>query len=176
MYYVGGLLRHAAALTAFSNPTTNSYKRLVPGFEAPVNLVFSAANRSAAIRIPMYDPNDPRLKRIEFRVPDPSCNPYLAFASQLLAGLDGIINKIHPGNPIDINIYELSAEEKEDLAVTPASLGDALSALEADHDFLVQGGVFTQDFLDAYIAYKRAELSRLETAPHPLEFEMYYHI
>ena len=130
LYYIGGLLRHAPALCAFTNPTTNSYKRLVPGFEAPVNLVFSGANRSAAIRIPMYHPNNPSEKRLEFRVPDPTLNPYLAFAGQLLAGLDGIANKIHPGSPLDVDIYELSSDEKEDLEVTPASLGDALSALE----------------------------------------------
>lgn len=176
LYYIGGLLYHAPALCAFTNPTTNSYKRLVPGFEAPVNLVYSGANRSAAIRIPMYHPNDPREKNIEFRVPDPTLNPYMAFAAQLLAGLDGIANKIHPGNSMDVDIYELSPEVKEDLAVTPASLGDALSALEVDHDFLLAGGVFSTDFIAAYIEYKRAEISRLETAPHPLEYEMYYHI
>jgi glutamine synthetase len=175
MHYIGGLLKHAPALCAFTNPTTNSYKRLVPGYEAPVNLAFSKGNRSAAVRIPMYNPHNPKLKRLEFRCPDATCNPYIAFSAMLLAGLDGIKNKINPGEPLDVDIYELSAEELKKIKTAPGSLSEALDNLEKDHDWLVQGGVFSEEFISSYIKLKRAEAKRVETAPHPLEFAMYYH-
>lgn len=175
-YYIGGLLKHAGAVLAFTSPTVNSYHRLVPGFEAPVNLVYSRRNRSAAIRIPMYS-NSPKAKRIEFRCPDPSSNPYLAFAALLMAGLDGIENKIDPGTPTDVDLYELSPEELADIASVPSSLGEALNALEADHDFLMKGKVFTQDFIDNYIAYKReVEIDPIRLRPHPYEFFLYFDI
>jgi glutamine synthetase len=175
-FYIGGLLKHAAAIVAFAAPTTNSYKRLVPGFEAPVNLAYSARNRSAAIRIPMFSTN-PKLKRLEFRPPDPSCNPYLAFSAMLLAGLDGVQNRIDPGEPLDKDIYDLSPEQLKDVPSLPGSLDEALNALEADHDFLLKGDVFTTQLIDRWISYKRDnEIARLRMRPHPLEFSMYYDI
>jgi len=174
--YIGGILRHAAALCAFVAPTTNSYKRLVPGFEAPVNLAYSSRNRSAAVRIPMYSPS-PKAKRIEVRFPDPSCNPYLAFAAMLMAGIDGIANKIDPGDPLDKNIYELPPEELAEVASCPASLEAALQALEADHAFLTKGDVFTQDVIDTWLDYKRSrECDALRLRPHPYEFMLYYDV
>lgn len=173
-WYIGGLLKHAPAVLAFTNPTVNSYRRLVPGYEAPVTLVYSAGNRSAAVRIPITGTN-PKAKRIEFRAPDASSNPYLAFAAQLMAGLDGIKNRIEPHDPIDKDLYELPPEEAEGLQVVPASLNEALEALEADHDFLLEGGVFTQELIDTWISYKREyELEPLNVRVHPYEFEMYY--
>ncbi len=176
LYAAGGLLKHAAALCAFTNPTTNSYKRLVPGFEAPVNLAYSQRNRSAAVRIPMYSPS-PKSKRLEFRCPDPSCNPYLAFSAMLMAVLDGIQNKIDPGEPLDKDIYDLSPEELQDVPQTPGSLDEALRALRADHEFLLRGDVFTPDVIDTWIWYKTEnEVDALRLRPHPYEFCMYYDI
>ena len=176
LYYMGGLLKHAPALLALTNPTTNSFKRLVPGYEAPVNLAYSQRNRSAACRIPAYSAS-PKSKRVEFRCPDPSCNPYLAFSAMLMAGLDGIMNKIHPGEPLDKDIYDLSPEELADVPSTPASLEGALDALEQDHEFLLKGDVFTQDVIDTWISYKRTnEVDALRLRPHPYEFAMYYDI
>lgn len=176
LHYIGGLLKHAAAIVAFAAPTTNSYKRLVPGFEAPVNLAYSARNRSAAIRIPMFSTN-PKLKRLEFRPPDPSCNPYIAFAAMLMAGIDGIQNRIDPGAPLDKDIYDLSPEELKDVPSLPGSLDDALTALENDHDFLLKGDVFTPQMIDRWISYKRErEIQVLRMRPHPLEFSMYYDV
>lgn len=173
LYAVGGLLKHAPAVCAFTNPTTNSYKRLVPGFEAPVNLAYSQRNRSAAVRIPMYSPS-PRTKRLEFRCPDPSCNPYLAFAAMLMAMLDGIQNKVDPGEPLDKDIYDLTPEELTDVPTTPGSLGEALSALRADHEFLLRGDVFTPDVIDTWIWYKtEREVDAIRLRPHPYEFCMY---
>ncbi len=175
-YYIGGILKHAPAILAFAAPTTNSYHRLVPGYEAPVNLVWSMRNRSAAVRIPMYS-DSPKAKRAEFRCPDPSCNPYLAFPAILMAGLDGIRNKIDPGDPVDKNIYDLPPEELAELPGVPASLDGALDALEADNAFLTEGDVFTPDFIQNYIAYKReAEVDAIRLRPHPHEFVMYYDI
>src|SRR4051812_46109537 len=154
-WYIGGLLRHAPAILAFAAPTTNSYRRLVPGYEAPVNLAWSLRNRSAACRIPMYS-DSPKAKRVEFRCPDPSCNPYLAFAAMLMAGLDGIRHKVDPGDPVDKNIYDLPPEEAAEIKQVPGSLGDALAALEADHEFLLEGDVFTADLISTYVDYKRA--------------------
>jgi glutamine synthetase len=174
MYAMGGLLKHAPALLAITNPTTNSYKRLVPGFEAPVNLAYSQRNRSACCRIPMYSP-DPKAKRIEFRCPDPSCNPYLAFAAILMAAIDGIQNKIHPGDPLDKNLYDLPPEERTSVAQTPSSLDEALSALEKDHTFLLRGDVFTEDAIAMWIDYKRKrELRPVNVRPHPFEFCLYF--
>ena len=174
LHAVGGLLRHAAALIAFAAPTSNSYRRLVPGFEAPVNLVMSARNRSAAVRIPMYSPN-PKAKRIEFRCPDPSCNGYLMFSAMLMAMIDGIRNKIDPGEPLDRDIYEMTAEELEGTQTTPGRLEEALAALQADHDFLLQGDVFTEDLIEAWIEYKiENEVDPLRLRPHPYEFYLYY--
>jgi glutamine synthetase len=176
LHYIGGLLKHAAAIAAFAAPTTNSYKRLVPGFEAPVNLAYSARNRSAAIRIPMFSTN-PKLKRLEFRPPDPSCNPYLAFSAMLMAGLDGIQNRIDPGQPLDKDIYDLSPEELKDVPSLPGSLDASLSALENDYEFLLKGDVFTQRLIDRWIEYKRErEIQPLRMRPHPLEFAMYYDV
>ncbi|TEB15418.1 Glutamine synthetase [Pelotomaculum sp. FP] len=176
IYYIGGLLKHAHALTALTSPTTNSYKRLVPGYEAPVNLVYSMRNRSAAVRIPMYS-NNPKAKRIEFRPPDPSCNPYLAFAAMLMAGLDGIKNKIYPGEPMDKDIFDLPAEEAKEIRSVPGSLDQALKALESDYEFLLEGGVFDKDVLDAWIDYKIArEVDAIRLRPHPYEFMLYYDI
>jgi glutamine synthetase len=172
-WYIGGLLKHARALLAFAAPSTNSYKRLVPGYEAPVNLVYSARNRSASVRIPMYSAN-PKTKRIEFRPPDPSANPYLCFAALLMAGLDGIKNKIDPGAPLDTNIFELSGAEKSKIKTVTGSLEESLNALEADHEFLLQGGVFTQDLIDMWIGYKRVkEHDMVRIRPHPYEFYLY---
>ncbi|MFT4148504.1 MAG: type I glutamate--ammonia ligase [Micrococcaceae bacterium] len=173
-WYIGGLLKHASAVLAFTNPTVNSYRRLVPGFEAPVNMVYSQGNRSAGIRIPITGSN-PKAKRIEFRAPDPTANPYLAFSAQLMAGLDGIKNRIEPADPIDKDLYELPPEEAEDIQKAPASLEEALSALEEDHEFLLEGGVFTEDMIETWIDYKRnQELEPLALRPHPYEFDLYY--
>ena len=175
-HYIGGVLEHAPAILAFSNPTTNSYRRLVPGYEAPVNLVYSQRNRSAACRIPLIS-RSPKAKRVEFRVPDPSCNPYLAFSAMLMAGLDGIRNKIEPPAPVDKDNYELPRSELENLPSVPASLEEALAALEDDHSFLLQGDVFTEDLIETWIAYKMdAEVSQVRLRPHPSEFHMYYDI
>ena len=176
MHAIGGLLKHAPAILAFTNPTTNSYKRLVPGFEAPVNLAYSRRNRSAAIRIPMYSPS-PKAKRIEFRCPDPSCNPYLAFSAMLMAALDGIKNKIDPGAPLDKDIYDLPPEELAKVPQTPGSLRDALKTLENDHQFLLGGDVFTSDVIETWIEYKMTqEVQELDLRPHPWEFALYYDI
>lgn len=175
-YYIGGLLAHAPAITALTNPTTNSFKRLVPGYEAPVNLVYSQRNRSAACRIPLYS-TSPKAKRIEFRCPDPACNPYLAFATMLCAGIDGIQNKIEPPTPVDKDLYDLPPAELAKVPQVPASLAEALDALEADNEFLTQGGVFTPDVIDTWIAYKRAnEVEQVNLRPHPFEFSLYYDI
>jgi glutamine synthetase len=175
-YYIGGLLHHAPALLALCAPTVNSYHRLVPGFEAPVNLVYSQRNRSAACRIPMYS-NSPKAKRVEFRCPDSSSNPYLAFAAMLMAGLDGIEKQIDPGSPVDVDLYHLSDAEIADICSVPASLGEALDALERDHEFLLAGDVFTTDLLETHIAYKRAnEIDPVRLRPHPYEFHLYYDI
>jgi glutamine synthetase len=175
-YYIGGLLAHAPSLLAFTNPTVNSYHRLVPGFEAPVNLVYSQRNRSACIRIPITGAN-PKAKRIEFRCPDPSANPYLAFSAMLLAGLDGIRNKIEPPQPIDKDLYELPPDEHGDIETVPATLTAVLDSLEADHEFLLEGGVFTPDLIETWIAYKREmEVLPIALRPHPHEFELYYDI
>ena len=174
-HFVGGLLAHAPAVLAFAAPTVNSYKRLVPGYEAPVNLVYSERNRSAAIRIPLYS-QSPAAKRIEFRCPDPSCNPYLMFSAMLLAGLDGIANRIEPGDPLDVDIYELSSYEAAGVPQVPGSLGEALDALEADSDFLRAGNVFSGSLLESYIEGKREEIDAVALRPHPMEFELYYSI
>ena len=175
-WYIGGLLKHAPAVLAFTNPTINSYRRLVKGFEAPVNLVYSAGNRSAAIRIPITGTN-PKAKRIEFRAPDSSGNPYLAFAAQMMAGLDGIVNKIEPHEPVDKDLYELPPEEAKNIPQVPGNLEEALVALENDHEFLTQGGVFTEDLIGAWIDYKReSELLPYAQRPHPFEYELYYSV
>ncbi len=176
-WYVGGLLKHGHALMAFCAPTTNSYKRLVPGYEAPVNLVYSQRNRSAAVRIPMYSDN-PKTKRIEFRPPDPTCNPYLAFSALLMAGLDGIENQIDPGQPLDKNIFDdLTPAERAGIKTVPGSLDESLRALEQDHKFLLKGGVFTQDVIDTWIAYKwEKEVEPMRLRPHPFEFFQYFDI
>jgi glutamine synthetase len=175
-WYIGGLLKHAPAVLAFTNPTLNSYRRLIPGFEAPVNLVYSAGNRSASIRIPITGTN-PKAKRIEFRAPDASGNPYLAFAAQLMAGLDGIKNKIEPHEPVDKDLYELPPEEARDIPQVPASLEAALAALEADNDFLTAGNVFTMDLIETWINYKREhEITPTAQRPHPYEYELYYNV
>lgn len=175
-YYIGGLLAHSPALLAFCAPSTNSYRRLVPGYEAPINLVYSQRNRSASVRIPTYSTN-PKVRRIEYRCPDSSSNPYLAFSAMLMAGLDGIKNKIDPGKPIDKDIYELGPEEKANIKSTPGSLGEVLDALEKDHAFLTQGGVFTDDLIDTWISFKRKnELEAVALRPHPYEFHLYYDI
>lgn len=175
-WYIGGLLKHGRSLMAFCAPTTNSYKRLVPGYEAPVNLVYSARNRSAAARIPMYT-EQPKTKRIEFRPPDPSANAYLAFSAMLMAGLDGIENKIDPGDPLDRNTYELSPEEAAKITTVPGSLEEALDALEQDHEYLLKGGVFTQDVIDVWLEYKRsAEIDPIRLRPHPWEYHLYFDV
>ena len=174
-WYIGGLLHHAPSLLAFTNPSVNSFHRLVPGYEAPVNLVYSARNRSACIRIPITGTN-PKAKRLEFRVPDPAANPYLAFAAMLMAGLDGIKHKIEPPAPIDKDLYELPAEEAKAIPQVPGSLAAVLNALEADHDYLLAGGVFTPDLIDTWIAMKRKEADYVQLRPHPAEFELYYDI
>jgi len=171
---VGGLLAHAPAVLAFCAPTTNSYRRLVPGFEAPVNLVYSARNRSACVRIPVYS-SEPKTKRIEFRTPDPTANPYLAFSALLLAGLDGIERELEPGEPLDEDIYELPPERLASIDSVPGSLDASLEALEADHAFLVKGDVFTDDVIETYIAYKReSEIDAIRMRPHPWEFALYH--
>lgn len=176
LYYIGGLLAHARSLCAIIAPTTNSYKRLVPGYEAPVNIAYSQRNRSACVRIPVYSKSE-KAKRIEFRPPDPACNSYLAFSALLLAGLDGIQNRIHPGDPLDRDLYDLEPEELADIESTPASLGDALDALEEDHEYLLKGDVFTQDVLDTWIDYKREnEVDAVNIRPHPYEFYLYHDI
>ncbi len=176
LWYIGGLLKHARALSAIIAPTTNSYKRLVPGYEAPVNLAYSRRNRSAAVRIPMYSAS-PKAKRLEFRPPDPSANPYLAFASMLMAGLDGVINKIDPGESLDKDIYDLSPEEMKNVPSMPGSLEEALTCLEEDHNFLLKGDVFTEELLETYISYKRKnEADAVRLRPHPYEFALYYDI
>jgi len=175
LFFIGGILKHAPALTAITNPTTNSYKRLVPGFEAPVNLAYSARNRSAAIRIPTYSAN-PKSKRIEFRTPDAAANPYVAFAALLLAGLDGVQNRIDPGDPLDKNLYELPPEELADVPSVPDSLGGAIKALEADHAFLLRGDVFNADFITNWLEMKQKEYDSLRLRPHPFEFQMYYDV
>jgi glutamine synthetase len=176
LYAIGGILKHCQALCAFTNPTTNSYKRLVPGFEAPVNLAYSSRNRSAAVRIPMYS-TSPKAKRIEFRTPDPSCNGYLAFSAILMAVIDGIQNKIDPGDPLDKNIYNLPPEELAEIPSAPGSLDEALEALKADQEFLMKGDVFTQDAIDMWIDYKTEnEVNDIKLRPHPHEFYLYYDI
>ena len=175
-WYIGGIIEHSPSLTAFTNPTVNSFKRLVPGFEAPVNMVYSARNRSAAIRIPGTG-SSPKAKRVEFRAPDPSANPYLAFAAQLMAGIDGIRNRIEPPEPIDKDLYELPPEEHAQIQQLPESLGAALDALEADHDYLTEGGVFPEDLISTWIELKRTtEIDPFRFRPHPHEFELYYDI
>jgi glutamine synthetase len=174
LHYLGGILHHAPALCAITNPTVNSYRRLVPGYEAPVNLAYSSRNRSASIRIPMYS-QSPKAKRIEVRFPDPSTNPYLAFAAMLMAGLDGIQKKMDPGDPLDKDIYSLSPEELKNVPHVPGSLGEALEALEKDHEFLLKGDVFTKDLLEEWISYKRAkEWDPVRLRPTPLEMALYY--
>ncbi len=176
LHYVGGILKHSRGLAAFTNPTTNSYKRLTPGYEAPVNLALSSRNRSAACRIPMYSAS-PKAKRIEVRYPDPSCNPYLAFSAMLMAGIDGIENKIDPGEPLDKNIYALSPEEAANLPCMPGHLEEALDCLEENHDFLLKGDVFTRDTIENWVEYKReAECNPVRLRPHPHEFELYFDI
>lgn len=174
LYYIGGIIKHARALNAFTNPTTNSYKRLVPGYEAPVMLAYSARNRSASIRIPVVAST--KARRIEVRFPDPAANPYLAFAAQLMAGLDGIINKIHPGDAMDKNLYDLPPEEAKEIPTVAGSLEEALAELDNNREFLTRGGVFTNDAIDAYIELLRSDIQRVRMTPHPLEFEMYYSV
>jgi glutamine synthetase len=176
LWYIGGLLRHARALSAIIAPTTNSYKRLVPGYEAPVNLAYSRRNRSAAVRIPMYS-NSPKAKRVEFRPPDPASNPYLAFAAMMMAGLDGIVNKLDPGEPLDKDIYDLSPEEMRSVPSMPSSLDEALSCLEEDHAFLTKGDVFSEELIETFVSYKRKnEAEAIRLRPHPYEFALYYDI
>jgi glutamine synthetase len=175
-WYIGGLLSHAASILAFAAPTTNSYKRLVPGYEAPVNLVYSQRNRSACVRIPLYS-KSPKAKRLEFRCPDPSCNPYLAFPAMLMAGLDGVQNRIEPPPPVDKDLYDLPPEELAQVPQVPGSLEAALAALEADHDYLLAGGVFTPDLLETWLTFKRErEIDEVRLRPHPWEFYLYYDI
>lgn len=174
LYYIGGIIKHARAINAFANPTTNSYKRLVPGYEAPVLLAYSARNRSASIRIPYV--GSPKGKRIEARFPDPAGNPYLTFTALLMAGLDGIANKIHPGDAMDKDLYDLPPEELKDIPTVSGSLREALANLDADREFLKKGGVMDDDQIDAYIALKMEEVSRIEHHPHPVEFELYYKV
>jgi glutamine synthetase len=175
-HYIGGLLKHADALCAFIAPTTNSYRRLVPGYEAPINLVYSQRNRSACIRIPTYSSSE-KARRIEFRTPDPSCNPYFAFSAMLMAGLDGVLNKIEPPEPVDKNLYDLEPEEMKDIKSVVGSLDAALDALEEDHAFLLKGDVFTQDVIDMWLSYKRErEIDAMRLRPHPYEFSLYYDV
>jgi glutamine synthetase len=173
LYYIGGILKHAKALAAICNPTVNSYKRLVPGYEAPVNLAYSARNRSASIRIPTFS-ESPKAKRIEYRPPDPAANPYLCYSALLMAGLDGVINKIHPGEPMDKNLYELPPEEHAKIPQMPGSLEEALNHLKGDHEFLLKGDVFTKDFLDMWVEHKMKEHDAVRLRPHPYEFFLYY--
>jgi glutamine synthetase len=174
LYYIGGIIKHAKAINAFTNPSTNSYKRLIPGFEAPVLLAYSARNRSASCRIPFA--TSPKAKRVEVRFPDPSSNPYLAFSAMLMAGLDGIENKIHPGDPMDKNLYDLPPEELQDVPTVCHSLRQALDSLDADRDFLKKGDVFNDDMIDGYLDLKWAEVYKFEHMPHPVEFSMYYSV
>ncbi len=174
LYYIGGIIKHAKAINAFANASTNSYKRLVPGFEAPVMLAYSARNRSASIRIPVVP--SPKARRIEVRFPDPTANPYLAFSAMLMAGLDGITNKIHPGDAMDKDLYDLPAEEAAEIPQVATSLEDALNALDADREFLLAGGVFSDDAIDAYIDLKRAEVEQVNMTTHPVEFDLYYSV
>ncbi|MBN4057450.1 glutamine synthetase, partial [Pseudoalteromonas haloplanktis] len=174
LYYIGGIIKHAKAINAFANASTNSYKRLVPGFEAPVMLAYSARNRSASIRIPVVP--SAKARRIEVRFPDPTANPYLAFSAMLMAGLDGIKNKIHPGDAMDKDLYDLPAEEAAEIPQVASSLSEALASLDADREFLKAGGVFTDDLIDAYIALKGKEVEKLNMTTHPVEFEMYYSV
>ena len=174
LYYIGGIIKHARTINAFTNPTTNSYKRLIPGFEAPVLLAYSARNRSASCRIPYS--SSPKGKRVEVRFPDPSANPYLAFAAMLMAGLDGIVNKIHPGDPMDKNLYDLPPEELQGVPTVCGSLREALTALADDHDFLLKGDVFTKDQIDAYLELRWEEVYAFEHTPHPIEVQMYYSV
>jgi len=176
LYYIGGLLHHAPSLLAFTNPTTNSYRRLVPGYEAPINLIYSCRNRSACVRIPMYSHSE-KSKRVEFRCPDVTCNPYLAFAAMLMAGIDGIQNKILPPEPVDKNLYDLPSEDKARVMQTPGSLDAVLDALEGDHEFLLKGDVFSEDMIQNWIDYKREnEVDAVRLRPHPYEFSLYYDI
>ncbi|HIF9189747.1 TPA: glutamate--ammonia ligase [Photobacterium damselae] len=174
LYYIGGIIKHARAINAFANPATNSYKRLVPGFEAPVMLAYSARNRSASIRIPVVP--SPKARRIEVRFPDPAANPYLAFAAMLMAGLDGVINKIHPGEAMDKDLYDLPAEEAAEIPTVAESLKDALQYLDDDREFLTAGGVFSNDFIDSYIKLKAQDVEKVNMTTHPLEFELYYSV
>jgi glutamine synthetase len=174
LYYIGGIFKHARAINAFANASTNSYKRLVPGFEAPVLLAYSARNRSASCRIPYV--SNPKGRRIEIRFPDSTANPYLAFAAMLMAGLDGIQNKIHPGDPADKDLYDLPPEEESDIPTVAHGLDIALEALDNDREFLLAGGVFSNDSIDAYLELKMEEVNRLRMATHPVEFEMYYSV
>jgi len=175
-WYIGGILKHAPALCGLIAPTTNSYRRLVPGYEAPINLAYSQRNRSACVRIPMYSKSE-KAKRIEFRTPDPTCNPYLAFAACVMAGLDGVQNKIDPGKPIDKDLYDLPAEEAKAIKQLPGSLEEVLNALEADHEFLLKGDVFTKDLIESWLEYKRKmELDPVRLRPHPWEFALYFDI
>jgi len=174
LHAIGGLLKHAASILAFAAPTTNSYRRLVPGYEAPVNLAYSSRNRSAAIRIPMYS-ESPKAKRLEFRCPDPSCNPYLSFAAIAMAAMDGIQNQIDPGSPLDKNIYELQGADKEKVPNTPGSLAESFAALKKDHKYLLEGGVFSEELIQTWIDYKTAnEIDEISLRPHPHEFHLYY--
>src|SRR5438034_758866 len=175
LFFIGGILKHAPTLTCFCNPTTNSFKRIVPGFEAPVNLAYSARNRSAAIRIPTFSAS-PKAKRLDFRTPDPAANPYIAFSAMLLAGLDGVQNRIDPGDPLDKNLYELPPEELAQVASVPDSLRGAIEALQADHSFLLRGDVFNEDFIANWIDMKQKEYDALRLRPHPYEFAMYYDV
>ncbi len=172
LYYIGGIIKHAKALNAFTNASTNSYKRLVPGFEAPVMLAYSARNRSASIRIPYV--SSPKGRRIEVRFPDSTANPYLAFAAMMMAGLDGIQNKIHPGDPMDKDLYDLPPEEEKAIPKVCFYFDEALAALDADREFLTKGGVFTDDLIDAYISLKKDDVTRLRMTTHPVEYDMYY--
>ncbi len=175
-WYIGGLIKHSPAILAFAAPTTNSYRRLVPGYEAPINLVYSQRNRSAICRIPMYS-KSPKAKRVEYRAPDPSCNPYLTFAALLMAGLDGVKRKIEPPKPMDVDLYDLEPEERRHVKNTPGSLAESLAALEADHAFLLEGGVFTRDVIETWVAYKRTrEIDPVALRPHPYEFFLYYDV
>jgi glutamine synthetase len=174
MHYIAGILHHAPSIAAFTNPGTNSYRRLVPGFEAPINLAYSSRNRSASVRIPMYSPS-PKAKRIEVRFPDPTCNPYLAFSAMLLAGIDGIQRRLDPGQPLDKDIYALSPAELAEVPSMPASLEESLANLKRDHEYLLKGDVFTEDLIETWIDYKMAkEVSAIRLRPHPYEFALYY--
>jgi glutamine synthetase len=176
LYYIGGIIKHARAINAFTNGSTNSYKRLVPGFEAPVLLAYSARNRSASIRIPYIQGANPKAYRIEVRFPDPTANPYLGFAAMMMAGLDGIQNKIHPGDPFDKDLYDLEPEELAGVPTVCSSLEQALDCLDADRDFLKKGGVFSDDLIDSYIELKRKDVQYINMTTHPAEFELYYSV